>query len=250
VTVKAKRAPEDLDGINNAPRKELAAYALQRLFLDPEDYVVPSTAIRCVPLEVWREARDSTTPPQVPGTRCVLVNVSLWMKEVTVPEVLYDKERFLTDPTYARYLADFNLFTYLADHSDGRSGNFLVSTDEARRQVFAIDNGITFDPFWYNYFVPNWDALRVAALRRQSIERLRELREEDLDVLLVVQQLEEDGSGMLRTVPPGPPIDPEDGTSVKDGVVQFGLTDDEIEEVWERIEELLEDVDDGDIPLF
>ena len=33
-------------------------------------------------------------------------------------------------------------------------------------------------------------------------------------------------------------------------LVQFGLTDDEIEDVWERIEDLIEDVDEGDIAVF
>ena len=32
--------------------------------------------------------------------------------------------------------------------------------------------------------------------------------------------------------------------------LQFGLTDDEIEDVWERIQDLIEDVDDGEIPVF
>ena len=45
--VKEKRVPPDLDGINNAPRKELAAYTIQRLFLDPEDYAVPATTVPC-----------------------------------------------------------------------------------------------------------------------------------------------------------------------------------------------------------
>ena len=46
--VKWKEMPEgDLDGFNNSPRRELAAYAIQRLVLDPEDYVVPSAAAHC-----------------------------------------------------------------------------------------------------------------------------------------------------------------------------------------------------------
>jgi hypothetical protein len=248
--IKVKPVPDDLDGINNAPRKELAAYVLQQLFLEPEEYVVPTSAIRCIPVAEWTPNHGGNRAAQVPGTHCVLANGSLWLKDVMVPRVLYDTERFLTDPVYARYLADFNLFTYLADSSDSRSGNVLVSKDDARRQVFAIDNGITFNPFWYNYFVPNWNIIRVAALRKKSVDRLRQLTEEDLNVLRVVWQMENDGTGQMQVVKPGPPIDPDDGVSMKDGVVQFGLTDDEVEHVWERLEDLLEDVDDGKIPLF
>ena len=32
--------------------------------------------------------------------------------------------------------------------------------------------------------------------------------------------------------------------------MQFGLTEDEIDDMWERIEDLIEDVDDGKIPVF
>jgi len=249
--VKAKRMPEDLDGINNAPRKELAAYAVQRLFLDPEDYVVPTSVSRCLPLHVYRRDHPGASST-VEGTRCVLVLLSLWLQEVTVSETLYDEERFLEDPGYAYFLSNFNLLTYLIDHRDGRSGNFLIANDDRRRQVFSVDNGVSFDPNFpfYNWFVPNWHTLRVASLRRDSIERLRRLEEKDLDFLLVVEQLELEEDGILRPVPPTAPIDPEEGASVRDGVIQLGLTDDEIEGVWERIEELLEDVDDGEIPLF
>jgi len=249
--LKAKRMPEDLDGVNNAPRKELAAYAVQRLFLDPEDYVVPTSVSRCVRLDAYRtqHPRASST---LEGTRCVLVLVSLWLQDVRVPETLYDNELFLTDPGYAYFMSNFNLLTYLMDHRDGREGNFLVANDDVRRQVFSVDNGVSFDPSFpnYNWFVPNWNDLRVPALRRESIERLRKLEEKDLDFLLVVEQLQMDEERILRQVPTTAPIDPDEGVSVQDGVVQLGLTEDEIEDIWERIEELLEDVDDGDIPLF
>jgi hypothetical protein len=249
--VKAKRMPEDLDGINNAPRKELAAYAIQRLFLDPEEYVVPTPVARCMPLDAFRRDHPGTSST-LPGIRCVLVLLSVWLQDVTLPETLYDERRFLEEPSYAYFLSNFNLLTYLIDHRDGRAGNFLVASDDSRRQVFSVDNGVSFDPDFpfYNWFVPNWNAIRVAALRRESVERLRGLEERDLDFLLVVEQLEMDEAGVLRRVEPTAPIDPEEGASYRDGVVQLGLTEDEIEDVWERIEELLEDVEDGEIPLF
>ncbi len=249
VDFKVKRVPPDLDGVNNAPRKEIAAYEVQALFLDPEDYVVPTTLARCPDLDVWRK-HHFEGEPQVSGTRCVLIVAALWLQDVTVPEQVYDEERFLADATYARYLADFNLLTYLIDHRDGRSGNFLVSRDDARRQVFAIDNGVSFAPFLYNFFVPNWNVLRVAALRTRSVDRLRALERADLDFLLVAQQLEDDGSGHLRDAPPGPPLDPDVGAMAEGGVVQFGLTRDEVDGLWERMHALLRDVDAGEIPVF
>jgi hypothetical protein len=250
VVVKVKRVPEDLDGMNNAPRKELAAYAIQHLFLDPEDYVVPSTVLYCVPLERWREHHPSDSPPTLADTNCVLVVLAYWLKDVTLPEPLYDAERFVDDPDYAYFLSNFNLLTYLIDHRDGRRGNFLVSKNDARRQVFTVDNGSTFGPLGWNYFVPNWNVVRVAAVRRESVERLRALRRPDLDLLLVVAQLETGADGILRLVPSASPIDPDRGAHRHGGTLQFGLTRGETDDVWERIQRLLAEVDSGELPVF
>jgi hypothetical protein len=246
---KWKEVPGRLDGFNNSPRKELAVYAFQRVFLPPEDYVVPTSTIRCVLLESYRERHPSASPT-VEGTQCVLGVLSVWMQHVTVPEVLYDEERFLSDPQYAYFMSNLNLLTYLVDHRDGRSGNFLVSEDDSRRQVFTVDNGISFGPWIFNYFVRNWTKLRVPAVRRGSIERLRRVRREDLDFLAVVEQFEVDEDGVLRPVPPGAPFDPDAGARVRAGAVQFGLTTSEIDDVYGRIESLIEAVDEGRVPVF
>jgi hypothetical protein len=245
----SRAMPHDLDGIDGAPRKELAAYVVQQLFLEPEEYIVPTCGVRCVPTDEWRR-HGGAGDPQVPGTRCTLAIACLRLKDVTIPGVLYDRERFLTDATYARYLADFNLFTYLAGHSGGGGGSFLVSTDDRRRQVFAVDNRHTFDARRPDAEVSDWSTIRVAALRRRSVERLRQVAEADLHVLRVVWQLERDATGTMRPVKPERPMHPHGGAIVKDGVVQLGLTDSEIRDVWQRIETLRRDVDAGKIPLF
>ena len=36
-----------LDGHNDSPRRQIAAYQIQKLFLDPEDFVVPTTLAFC-----------------------------------------------------------------------------------------------------------------------------------------------------------------------------------------------------------
>jgi len=125
-----------------------------------------------------------------------------------------------------------------------------VSEDDSRRQVFAVDNGISFGPWIFNYFVRNWTKLRVPAVRRESIERLREVRREDLDFLAVIEQLEVDEDGVLRPVPPGAPFDPDAGARAHAGAVQFGLTTSEIDDAYGRIEALIEAVDEGRVPVF
>lgn len=251
-SVKGKVAPSTLDGFNNSPRKEIAAWKLQTLFLDPVDFTVPSTAMRCAPLAKWNERHDGDVPT-IPGTKCMLWEAAIWMENVTVPETLYEEERFLNDVAYAYPLANFNIFAYLINLRDNRKGNVLTSKDENNRRVFAIDNGVAFGTIWYNWFYPPtyaWRQIRVPALPRKSVDRLRKLQRADLNFLMVVSQLEVDSEGILQNVEPGPVIDPEDGATLDGTTVQFGLTEEEVDAIWERIECLINRVDAGKIELF
>ena len=251
IKLKFKKAiPGDLDSFNNSPRRELAAYEIQKLFLEPEDYVVPTTFPYCVPLDLWRQYHPEFTTASVRGTNCVLGLISIWLLNVRLPEVLYEEQRFLKEYNYAHFMSNLNILTYLIAHRDARKGNFLVSKDDARRQVFSIDNGESFGSFPYNFFVQNWDVILVPALRKDSIERLRHLQRSDLDFLGVVVQLERDENGMLMPVPAGDNLDPKRSVRIHDGTVQLGLTGAEINAVWERIEKLVADVDSGNVPVF
>jgi len=51
-------------------------------------------------------------------------------------------------------------------------------------------------------------------------------------------------------VPPGENLDPDDGVRIEGNTIQLGLSEDELEDVWERIKDLIEDVDEGDIAVF
>jgi hypothetical protein len=251
--VKAKPIPPgQYDGWNSSPRKEIAAYQIQLLFLDPIDFVVPTSTMRCVRLDVWNE-KFPETQPSVPGTQCVLVNLSMWLNDLTVPDVVYDEQRFLEDANYAYRLAQFNLVTYLIKSRDLRSGNILVSKHDADRRVFAIDNGITFGAWFYNWANRSsytWQRITVPALPRATVDRLRALQRQDLDVLATVVQFKPDESERLVRVKPGPPFDPDEGVRLDGTRLQFGLTRGEIDDVWERIEDLLKAVDKGRIGLF
>ena len=63
-------------------------------------------------------------------------------------------------------------------------------------------------------------------------------------------QLELNDRGVYSNVPPGTNLEEDEGVRIEGKVLQLGLTEDEIENVWERIEHLIEDVDDGKIPVF
>jgi hypothetical protein len=93
-------------------------------------------------------------------------------------------------------LANFNLLSYLIDHRDGRAGDILTSTDPANRRVFAGDNGISFGPKVYTMFVQNWHTIRVPALPKESVDRLRGVTGADLERLDMLLQMQVD-SGEL-----------------------------------------------------
>jgi len=247
--VKWKAVPDKTaDGWNNSPRKELAAYELQRWLVDENDFIVPTAVPHCIPIAKYASIRAGAKP-SLSGSDCALGVLAVWMEDVTAPEEFWDQKRFATDPLYARYMADFNLLTYLIEHRDGRRGNLLLSSDAADPRVFAVDNGIAFDPLPWNILVANWHKLRVPWLRRATVERLRQVTTAQVKALGVVAELALDQKGVFRVVPAGANLDPEEGVRRKDGHVQFGLTEDEIEDLEERIEELLEDVDKGKIAV-
>jgi len=248
VKIKWKPFPEDtLDGWNNSPRKEIATYRIQRWIFDEEDYVVPTTIPICIPLDRYAPI-DPKARPSIPGSSCVLGVVAIWMNDVKNPDDLFDKERFAKDPEFAQHLADFNLLTYLTDHRDGRDGNFLVSTDPKDPRVFAVDNGIAFEGFPWNFFVRNWNVIRVPWLRREPIERLRAVSAEELrDRLASLVDLTLDDRGTFRVQQPTAPIDPKKGVRKVPGRVQLGLTTKEIDRLQERITDLLARVDRGDV---
>ncbi len=251
VRVKWKQMPRGtLDAHNDSPRRQIAAYELQKLFLDPEDYVVPTALAYCVPLSKSKEEPGSAMRPTLPGSACTLGLVQVWLENVTTSDSLYEEARFVSDPTYAYYIANFNLFTYLSDFADPKKSNFLVSKEPDRRQVFCFDNDIAFEEFFRLPFVDRWNVIFVPALRRDSIERLRRLRREDLDVLGVVAQLEKDQNGLYISVPSGGNLAPNTGVRIADGTVQLGLARFEIEAIWRRVQTLLARVDKGEIPLI
>jgi len=244
-----KVVPGWVDSFNTSPRKELAAYEVQKLFLDPEDYVVPTCLAACIPLERYLKAAGYAAA-SLEGTDCVLGLGSTWMVDVTIPDTLYDESRFLKDPTYAYFMSNFNILTYLIQHRDARVGQFLVAKDDKRRQVFSIDNGISFG-FWpYNFFITQWDEIHLPALRKDSIERLRKVKRQDLDFLAVIVQLELDENLVLLPAPVGENLDPTEGAKYKGGTVQFGLSTSEIDDLWQRIQTLIAEVDAGKIQVF
>jgi hypothetical protein len=90
----------------------------------------------------------------------------------------------------------------------------------------------------------------VPALRQDSIERLRTIQRQDLDFLAVIAQFELDDKGILRPKPVGENLDPKEGAKYTDGTLQYGLSKSEIDALWDRIQNVIAEVDAGTIQVF
>jgi hypothetical protein len=236
-------------GFNTNPRKEIAAFKVQMLFLEPEEYVVPPTVGRCL-----EDAAVRDLLPKVKGAfegaPCVFGVLQYWLINVTDKNV-FDAARFESDPAYRRSVADMNLLTYLIDHRDTKQANFLISTDPKRPRAFSVDNGMAFSGFRnpIAYFKEGWAKIIVPALPKKEIERLRKLTRHDLDTLLTVSQYSVTPHGLVE-VPATAAISDEEGVRREGDVIQIGLTRDEVDGIENRLKTLLGKVDRDEIKVF
>ena len=246
--VKWKPAKPRLQGVNNSPRREIAAYVIQKLVLEPEGYVVPTTGLHC--LEPGATPGLWVGERNLDGVSCVVGAASLWLQNVRYPVKRIDWDRFLSDPIYAHHAANMNVAAILMDHSDTHTRNMLVSQDAKNRRMFLIDNGIAFNSVFRSPFSRDWNRVRVPALRRPTYQRVASLRRSDLDVLATVGELRRSEDGRFRPVEPGEPIDPRRPVRVGEDVIQVGLKQSEIDAAWQRVLRLRREVESGRVRLF
>jgi hypothetical protein len=245
--VKWAKAPEGGEAFNNQPRYELAAYELQKLFLNEPDYVVPPTVVRMIPLDEYRRY-NKNVQPTFSKAKSVLVVLQYWTMDVTADGV-FDRKRAERDTVYARHLGDLNVLTYLIRHSDSNKGNVMIATDTANPRLFAVDNGVAFASPPSSRGT-DWARLRVDKLPAATVQRLRKITSQALaDSLGVVAQFEL-RDGTYVPAPRGPNVDRTLGVRKSGSTLQLGLTRSEIEGVRDRLEQLLSDVDKGRIKTW
>lgn len=249
--IKWKEAAHGGDGQNRSPRHELAAWAVQRLFLDGADDVVPPTAVRCLPVRQYEQAFGRPARPTFEGTSCVLGTVAWWLDDVDELDGL-DEGRLRRDPAYRRTMADLNVLTYLIDHRDAKDANFVISRPPAPARAWSVDNGLAFSGFrtLRGLFVRDWSQLRVGALRRTVVDRLRRVTHADLERLAVLAEFRV-RDGQLVEVAPGPPLpDVNNGARRSGDVIQLGPTRGEIDDLARRLGRLRDAVDAGQLASF
>lgn len=258
--LRAKWRPASSGDLINEPRKELAAYAVNKMLAGSWDRVVPPTAARCLPVERYREVVDESARPE-PGTSCVLGYLSYWLPHaMDVEEArdedllsggkgLLDVRRVRSDPVYRTAVGHLNLLTYTIHHGDAHAGQFMLVEGREGLAVYSVDNSVAFRSIknpallWRR----DWSRWLMPDITQDQVERLRSLSAADYAMLRVVQQLE-NREGILVDSDVGPPTG-DSGQAVRrdGGTLQIGLTEGEIDGVRNRVETLLERIDRGEI---
>jgi hypothetical protein len=177
------------------------------------------------------------------------VVLQYWLHEVKVIADVLDRPAFEADPVYARHIGQLNALTWLIEHGDSNTGNFLISRAEQGARVFSIDNGVAF-AFNESDRGQLWKAMRVDRLPADTIARLRAVTEDELQRRLGVLAQWRLQEGRWVPEAPGASLGAGRGVRQSDGVVQLGLTRSEIADVWRQLGKLLKDVDSGKVRTF
>jgi hypothetical protein len=230
------------------PRYDMAAYELQKLFLDPAEYVVPPTALRFVPLAEFRKYSPDVERT-FPVAEQVLAVMQYWLQDIKVVADVYDPATFESDAVYARHIGQLNILADIIDHADSNVGNFLISKTTPGARVFSIDHGVAYASEESDRG-KLWIKLRVNRLPADTVERLRKITPAMLqDSLGVVAQWQlKDGAYVPS--PRGENLAPNQGVRREGAILQMGLKKSEITKVARGLESLLKQVDSGDVKTF
>ena len=245
--VKLRKAEPGANTFNNVPRYDLAAYELQKLFLDPPEYVVPPTALRMVPLGEFAKYSPGVKRT-FPGADQVVAVVQYWLSDIKSIEDVFDAARFAADPVYARHIGQLNVLTYLIRHGDSNRGNFLISNAEAGARVFSIDHGVAFASEESDRG-ELWKDMRVNRVPADTIERLRRVTPKLLTERLAVLAQWQLKDGSYVPVANGENLSQGNGVRREGNDLQMGLSKSEISSVYRLLTKLLERVDRGEITL-
>jgi hypothetical protein len=271
VVFRAKFRPRGTESSINDPRRELGAYAVQALFLEPNEIVVPPTAGYCFAIDSYRKLADPQVRPTYANSRCLHGYLAYWLEDVELPEDAEDDDRiaradspfdhtlFRKNALYRQSIADVSLLTYLVHHGDSHPKQFVIQRDESRPRVFSVDHSIAFSSYVNPGLKPDqdWSRLQVPALSSARIGRLKALKRQDLRALELIERYRlQDGLLVHDEIsePPGARVrrkkKQDDGYFWDGRKLEVGLTVEEIEGVWRRIERLLHGVEKGKVETF
>lgn len=254
VVFRARWRAQSTSGLINEPRKELAAHAVQRLFLDDHELVAPPTVAHCFPLSEYRRfARDEKS--SFAHVDCVLGFASYWLEQVKTVEAaededwiekdtgILDEELFEEDAVYRASVGNANLLTFLVNHGDAHGKQFMLERTPRGFRTYIVDNSIAFLSIKNPMLLlrEDWSKIQAPTLPARAIARLKALRERDLTRLGTIAELELHGRQLVsrRDARPLEPLESDDAMSWAGARLRIGLTRGEIELVSSRIRELL-----------
>lgn len=244
---------QSTEGLINEPRKELAAYAVQKLFLSEQELVVPPTVALCLPLADYR--RFAPREPATEGTDCVLGFASYWLEGVEDVEDaqksgtlhpssgFWDRQLFETDPVYRSSVSNVNVLTYLINHGDAHEKQFMLEKTPFGLRTYVVDNSIAFLSIKNPMMLlrEDWSQIQIPTIPSSVVARLRALTVADLRSLSTIVELEKRDGQLVPSSSKLDPI-PSDGHGIswQGDRVRIGLSNREIELVASRIRELLQ----------
>jgi hypothetical protein len=245
--VKLRKAEPGAEAFNNVPRYDLAAYELQKLFLEPAEYVVPPTALRFIPRADFAKYQSDVVRTFSSADQ-VLAVLQYWLSDIAVIADVYNPARFDADPLYARHIGQLNVLTYLIEHRDSNAGNFLIGKSATGARVFSIDHGVAFASDDSDRGEA-WKVIRVNRLPADTVAKLRTITLPELERRLgVLAQWKLEGERYVP-VAPGPNLSPNRGVRRMGKDLQMGLTKSEIATVNRLLVRLLQRIDAGEIAL-
>jgi hypothetical protein len=255
VTFRVRWRAQSTADVINEPRKELAAYAVQKLFLNEDELVAPPTAAYCFGLaEYQRFAPDERATFR--GVDCVFGFATYWLEGVKTAasasedgwvsnngdSMLWDRRQFERDAMYRASISKCNLLTHLINHGDAHGGQLLLEQTPRGLRVYVVDSSVAFlsikNPVML--FREDWSQLQVPSLPERSIARLKSLSRQDFARLGVVQELDLRDGRLLPRKQTSPDSSGEPGAIRWSGKhLRIGLTEAEIALVSSRIRDLL-----------
>lgn len=255
---RVKWRPQSSAGLINEPRKELAAYAVQKLFLNDDELVTPPTVAHCFPLEEYRRFAPSE-PATFDGIDCVFGFASYWLEGAETVSAahregllagdgVWDAKLAERDAMYRGSTAKANLLTYVINHGDAHNEQFLLEHTPRGLRAYDVDNSIAFlsikNPMLL--FREDWSRIQVPALPEHALERLRKLAPEDFSRLGTVSELQREQRQLVR-VSDHDPQSKSDGSAMSwaGARLRVGLTTAEIALISARVRTLVERSDLG-----
>ena len=248
----------------NSPRRELAAYEIQKLFLEPDEYVVPPTAAHCFPLAEYRKRVSRSAAATYRQAPCVYGILSYWLEDVqSLADAreagwfhgqyrhAFDPQLFASNKAYRDSISRVNMLTYVIGHADSHAKNFVITSDSAAPLVYSVDNSLSLGLRKNSKLdrTHDWSELKVSALPEAALDRLRKSVDR-IDDLAVVAVLAPRGDSLVPVERPPRAEPTASGMDWVNGTLRVGLTAGEIGDLEVRIALLLQWVQRGAIRLY